>query len=167
MKAVGNCTAWQPENERLPCAGGSHISWGTMTPKRMHIWTGHAQPMCRYLMPIGITLLLNSRFSLLCIRCDSITVIVESLVLQQHATVNLPWPEILNLLADNQCCSHVQGAYRKQRGLVYYTYLVLSHPGLQSLQTVVVVPGCGHNETCMLSGPQFLNAWRPQGSTGL
>ena len=73
--------------------------------------------------------------------------------------------ETLSLLPDSRRC--LQGAYRKQRGLVYYTYLVLNHPGLQSVQTAVVVPGCGHNETCVLSSAQFLSAWSPQATSGL
>ena len=73
--------------------------------------------------------------------------------------------ETLSLLPDSRCC--LQGLYRKQRGLVHYTYLLLNFPGLQSLQTAVVVPGCGHNETCILSSAQFLSAWSPQATSGL
>ncbi|CAK0785105.1 hypothetical protein CVIRNUC_008311 [Coccomyxa viridis] len=72
-----------------------------------------------------------------------------------------------NAHLDQSCAANAQGLYRKQRGLVYYTYLLLNFPGLQSLQTAVVVPGCGHNETCILSSAQFLSAWSPQATSGL
>ena len=73
--------------------------------------------------------------------------------------------ETLRVLPDSRRC--LQGAYRKQRGLVFYTYLLLNHPGLQLQQTAVAVPGCGHNETCILSSAQSLSAWSPQATSGL
>ena len=81
------CTVWQSENERLPCAGGLHIYWGMTTPTQMHTSTSHAQPMLRCLVLIGLTLLLYSCISVLCIWS-----LHKSLVRQQHTNENLPWP---------------------------------------------------------------------------
>lgn len=53
----------------------------------------------------------------------------------------------------------MQGVDRKQRGLVFFQYLKLNAPNITSLQQAVIVPDCGHNESCIFNSPQFLSAW--------
>ena len=58
-------------------------------------------------------------------------------------------------------CVHgcMQGADRKQRGLVFFQYLKLNAPNITSSQQAVIVPNCGHNESCIFNSAQFLSAW--------
>ncbi len=57
---------------------------------------------------------------------------------------------------DRSCAGEAQGPYRLARGQAYYAYLRARHP--QMGQSVVIVPGVGHNGRAMFTSPQGVAA---------
>ncbi|RUP52192.1 hypothetical protein BC936DRAFT_138076 [Jimgerdemannia flammicorona] len=57
---------------------------------------------------------------------------------------------------DVSCEANATGYYRKQRGLIWEKYLYLTQKVSPTTQVFHIVPGCGHNDTCMFQSAAFL-----------
>ncbi|KAK9841779.1 hypothetical protein WJX81_002500 [Elliptochloris bilobata] len=85
----------------------------------------------------------------------------------RHITLLLGEEDTLpNFRLDQTTCpADAQGFFRRQRGQVFAQFYVPQvFPAAHATQAWALVPGCGHNETCMFGSVQFAAAWKGAGA---
>ncbi len=56
---------------------------------------------------------------------------------------------------DRSCRAIAEGANRKERGLIYYSYIKTQ---FNATHTLEIAPGCGHSAVCVFAGPAGVKA---------